>query len=45
MVNPTLVGGVRVFVAGKLIDYSVQGRLSGLRRKLLDARLPAGAAN
>ena len=43
VVNPDLVGGVRVFVAGRMIDYSVQGRLAGLRRKLLDARLPASA--
>lgn len=42
VVQPGLVGGVRVFVAGKLIDYSVQGRLAGMRRKLLDARLPVG---
>ncbi len=40
-VNPDLVGGVRVFVAGRLIDYSVRGRLSGLRRKMMEASLPA----
>ena len=45
VVNPDLVGGVRVFVAGKLIDYSVQGRLSGMRRKLLDARMPVASAD
>ena len=38
--NPDLVGGVRVFVGGRLIDYSVQGRLAELRRKLLSAELP-----
>jgi len=39
-VNPDLVGGVRVFVGARMIDYSVQGRLDGLRRKLMEARLP-----
>lgn len=39
-VNPDLVGGVRVFVAGRLIDYSVRGRLSGLRRQMMEASLP-----
>jgi F-type H+-transporting ATPase subunit delta len=43
VVVPTLVGGVRVFVAGKMIDYSVQGRLAGMRRKLMNARLPASS--
>lgn len=38
--NPELLGGVRVFVGGRLIDYSVQGRLGELRRKLLTAELP-----
>jgi hypothetical protein len=28
-------------VGASMIDYSVQGRMDGLRRKLLDARLPA----
>jgi len=40
-IAPDLVGGIRVFVGASMIDYSVQGRMDGLRRKLLDARLPA----
>ena len=43
VVVPTLVGGVRVTVGGRMIDYSVQGRLAGMRRKLMNARLPASA--
>ncbi len=42
--NADLVAGVRVIVGSQMIDYSVQGRLDGLRRKMLDARLPAGKA-
>lgn len=42
-VNSDLVGGVRVFVAGKLIDYSVRGRLAGLRRTLMDSPLPSAS--
>lgn len=38
---PELVGGARVLAANRMIDYSVQGRLEGLRRKMLDARLPS----
>lgn len=41
--NPDLVGGVRVFVDAKMIDYSVQGRLQGLRRKMMEAELPTPA--
>ncbi|MFT5049127.1 MAG: F-type H+-transporting ATPase subunit delta [Chlamydiales bacterium] len=41
--NPELVGGVRVFVDAKMIDYSVQGRLQGLRRKMMEAELPTPA--
>ena len=41
-VDPGLVGGVRVFVANRMIDNSVQGRLAGLQRKLREARLSAG---
>ncbi len=40
---PELVGGVRVIAANRMIDYSVQGRLEALRRKLMDARLPSTA--
>lgn len=38
---PELVGGARVIVQNRMIDYSVQGRLEALRTKLLAARLPA----
>lgn len=43
-VNPELIGGVRVVVGSRMIDFSVQGRLEALRRKLLEAPLPVGAA-
>lgn len=43
-VNADLIGGVRVIVASRMIDFSVQGRLDTLRRKLLEAPLPVGAA-
>lgn len=39
-IDEELVGGVRVFVDAKMIDFSVQGRLRGLRRKMMDAELP-----
>lgn len=39
---PELLGGTRVTVANRMIDYSVTGRLESLRRALLDA--PLGAA-
>lgn len=39
---PELLGGTRVTVANRMIDYSVAGRLEGLRRALLEA--PLGAA-
>jgi F-type H+-transporting ATPase subunit delta len=40
-VVPELVGGVRVIAANRMIDYSVQGRLDGLRRKMMDVKLPS----
>ena len=43
-VVPELVGGVRVVVAGKLLDASVKGRLEGLRKTLLEAPLSAASA-
>ena len=43
-VAPELVGGVRVYVGAKMLDHSVQGRLEGLRRRLLEAPLPTPAA-
>ena len=39
-ITPGLVGGVRVIVDNKLIDYSVQGRLDGLRKRLEQTELP-----
>ncbi|MCP3917091.1 MAG: ATP synthase F1 subunit delta [bacterium] len=42
--NPDLVAGVRVIVGSQMIDYSVQGRMDGLRRKMMEARLPVGQA-
>ena len=38
---PDLVGGVRVIVDNRMIDYSVQGRLGALRKRMLDAPLPS----
>ncbi len=43
-INPELVAGVRVFAGSHMIDRSVQGRMQGLRRKLLDAPLPVQRA-
>jgi len=40
-ITPGLVGGVRVIVDNKLIDYSVRGRLEGLRKRLEQAELPS----
>jgi F-type H+-transporting ATPase subunit delta len=39
-INSDLVGGVRVFVDNRLIDYSVKGRLAGLRRRMMEVELP-----
>lgn len=40
-VNPEVVGGVRVVVGSKMLDYSLRGRLDGLTKKLLAAPLPS----
>jgi len=40
-VVPGLMGGVRVIVASKMIDRSLQGRLEGLRKSLMEAPLPS----
>jgi F-type H+-transporting ATPase subunit delta len=37
---PELIGGARVLAANRLVDMSVQGRLEGLRRKMMDASMP-----
>lgn len=42
-VQPELVAGVRVYVGARMIDWSVQGRLEGLRRVLQEAPLPVPA--
>lgn len=39
-VNPELIGGVRVLVGARMLDASLQGRLVGLRRRLMNAPLP-----
>ena len=41
---PDLLAGVQVTVDNRMLDTSVRGRLEGLRRKLLDAPLPASGA-
>jgi len=38
-INPELIDGVRAVVENRMIDCSVQGRLEGLGRKLMDAPL------
>jgi F-type H+-transporting ATPase subunit delta len=38
---PSLLGGARVVAQNRMIDWSVEGRLESLRRRMLDARLPA----
>ena len=37
---PELVGGARVTAENRMIDFSVQGRLEALRRKMMEAPLP-----
>jgi F-type H+-transporting ATPase subunit delta len=44
-VVPELLGGARVFAANRMIDWSVQGRLESLRRKLLEAHLPSASTS
>lgn len=38
---PELIGGARVVAGNRMIDWSVQGRMEALRRRMLDARLPS----
>ncbi|QDU67348.1 F0F1 ATP synthase subunit delta [Engelhardtia mirabilis] len=40
---PDLVGGIRVIVGSSMIDYSVKGRLAGLRDRMNRAPLSAAA--
>lgn len=42
--RPDLIGGVRVIVDNRLLDWSVQGRLEGMRKRMLEAQLPAARA-
>lgn len=41
---PALVGGVRVIVESRMLDFSFAGRLEGLKKRLLDAPLPSAQA-
>jgi len=40
-VDPALIGGLRVIVESRMMDFSLRGRLEGLRKHLLDAPLPS----
>ena len=40
-VDPDLLAGVRVIVGSRMIDYSLSGRLNGLKKRMLDAPLPS----
>jgi F-type H+-transporting ATPase subunit delta len=42
-VVPALLGGVRVLVENHMLDDSLQGRLEGLRKKMVDAPLASRA--
>ena len=42
-IDPSLIAGIRVIVDSRMVDCSVVGRFEGLRRRLLDAPLPASA--
>jgi F-type H+-transporting ATPase subunit delta len=42
-IRPELVGGVRVIVASRMLDSSVQGRLAGLKKRMEEAPLPSAA--
>jgi F-type H+-transporting ATPase subunit delta len=37
--NEELVGGVRVRIGARMLDHTVQGRLEGLRRRLLETSI------
>lgn len=40
-VRPELVGGVRVIVENRMLDYSFAGRLEALKKRMLEAALPS----
>lgn len=42
-VDSELLAGVRVTVDNRMVDYSAQGRLEGLRRKMLETPLPSAS--
>ena len=44
VVNPDLLGGMVVRVGDEILDGSIRSRAAGLRRRLLEAELPAGTA-
>lgn len=43
-VDPTLGGGMVITVGGEVLDGSLRRRAAGLRRRLVDARIPAAVA-
>jgi len=43
-VDPDLLGGMIVRVGDEILDGSVRARAQGLRRRLMDARVPTAAA-
>lgn len=42
-VDPELLGGIVVHLGDEILDGSVRSRMAGLRRRLLETELPAGA--
>jgi F-type H+-transporting ATPase subunit delta len=42
-VDPELLGGMVVHLGDEILDSSVRSRMAGLRRRLLETELPAGA--
>lgn len=42
-VDPSLIGGIVIRVGGQVLDGSLRRRTAGLRRALLNARIPAAA--
>jgi F-type H+-transporting ATPase subunit delta len=42
-VDPELLGGMVVHLGDEILDSSVRSRMAGLRRRLLETALPAGA--
>jgi F-type H+-transporting ATPase subunit delta len=42
-VDPELLGGMVIHLGDEILDSSVRSRMAGLRRRLLETELPAGA--